>query len=166
MIKRWSAMLMAVVLLTGCGYRFPGEAPLYPAWVHDASLQVKDYDAWENPSLAKHLDYRLRQRLEIQPGAAGQREIQVTLQPRKDTVLTVQTSGRAMRHEVALRAEVQIREGDKAVGPPLAVAEGRALFSEAPGSSPLQSRVGREDAEAEALERLVETITAVLAGLP
>lgn len=165
MTKWWLGVVVAGVV-AGCGYQFPGEQPIFPSWVVSSSLQVENTDPWVNPALAAHLEYRLRQRISGGQMGHGDGEIHVKLLPRKDTVLTVQTTGLALRQEVVLRAEVTVRRGDKPIGPPLATVTGRALFSEPVGSNPLQSRTGRDDAESEAMDRLVETITAVLAGMP
>ncbi|MBF0611648.1 MAG: hypothetical protein G8345_14345 [Magnetococcales bacterium] len=164
-MARW-LIILALLLTGGCGYHFPGEQAAYPSWVHNASLRVENQDSWENPSMARHLEYRLRKKLGVDSVSRNGREIVVTLLPRKDSVLTVKNTGLASRRQIILYANLSVKEGEQRVGPVLAPVEGRALFSESPGSSPMQSRIGSEDAESEAVDRLTEGIASVLAAIP
>ncbi|MBF0109220.1 MAG: hypothetical protein HQL76_08600 [Magnetococcales bacterium] len=156
--------MAALLVVSGCGYRFSGdEVALGQRWA-DVTLRVEGPGVEENPVLAQNLKDRVRARLAIPAHSAkpSRATLRLQLDPTSRQRILEDASGRADQFEMTIRVRPLLEEPSGTRSLPVVV--GSARFYE-PKAGATTDAV-RIRAEKEALEQVVDSLGALLSTDP
>lgn len=166
---RWLPCIMLLTgFLAGCGgYHFPGSQVQAHPLLQESLLKISGKGAKANPQITFLLRDRLQTRLgltgQARPTADGgkkQRILKIILEPMAHALVAEDRAGRADQYRVTVRAQPFVEGGEDV--PTFPVVQGTASYYEAYVSTSVQAT--RKRAEAEAMERLADTLVAILSG--
>ena len=175
----WAVVILLMVGVTACGYRFPGDRSVTAAAWKNTVLRVEGEGARQDPRLAFILGERLNSRLGIPAARAedqganqggtpdntksktqGSDVLRIMLDaPRRDLISEDQ-GGRADQYRVVIQARPVVAGRENA--PRFPAIKGTAFYYEPRAGASIQTI--RMRAESEALDQLTDGLAAVLAG--
>ena len=161
-----SSTLVLVWMLTGCGYRFPSSTVQVDTPLKNSLLQITGEGAHSNPQLTFMLRDRLQTRLGLREKDSGSRNgegstiLNIVLGAFSHTLVAEDSTGRSDQYRVMVRAQPIIKGGQDI--PSYPVVESSASYYEPHISTSVPAT--RKRAEAEAMERLADTLVAILSS--
>ncbi|MBF0124029.1 MAG: hypothetical protein HQL60_01680 [Magnetococcales bacterium] len=170
-----SVLWMAITPLVGCGYHFPGDKPVLlridatkpGVALHRATIQIDGDGAEERPLLARVLRERLTEKLAVASGSqaddgeGGDVTIRLVLKRVERTVQVEEKQRSTNQYRVVIRAVPAILVGGKAVaGSPWSEVRGWATYYAMPAAT--SNQASQQQAEIEAMNQLVDSLTALL----
>lgn len=153
-------------LLSACGYYFPGSSTQAGNIWKDSVLRVTGVGVENNPQLIFLLRDRLKTRLGLrgqEPKVGSQEKkiiLKVLLEPVVHSLVAEDRSGRADQYRVTARAQLFVEGRENMLNYP--VIRGTASYYEPHISTSVYTT--RKRAEAEALERLADSLVAILSS--
>ncbi len=158
------AMVLLLTLLpAGCGYHFPGSRQATRQTWEGTILKVNGRGAVEDPRLAHILREKLIQRLGLSRQTTanpGQTTLHIGLSSIQRSLLLEDRTGRADQYRVTIEAQPHLTGRKAPTKYPLV--KGIASYYEPRSGASIQAT--RNRAENEALNELVDSLSAVLAG--
>ena len=159
-----SSLFVLVWMLTACGYRFPTSTVQVDTPLKNSLLQITGEGTLNNPQLTFVLRDRLQTRLGLLTQSSGASTegkstvLNIVLEPMIHTLVAEDSTGRSDQYRVTVRARPVVEGGKDRPSYPIVV--GAASYYEPYISTSVPAT--RKRAEAEAMERLADTLVAIL----
>ncbi|MEO5377291.1 MAG: hypothetical protein H7832_05845 [Magnetococcus sp. DMHC-6] len=158
--QTWFALCL-IFLLTGCGYRFPGENPKTLPFIR--SVQVVGDGAQRLPVLARHLQTKIERQLSVgQSDSAQQKSIRLKLllDSPQQTLLVQTQKGRAAQYRIILTVKPTLFIEETPSDIQFPSIQGSATFYEL--ASGTTNQAARQEAQSEALDQLVSALVVLV----